>query len=212
MSAEIIPSIVSQNFSDLEKKIKILDSHVIWAEIDVADGVFASNITFQEPALLNELDDKLKLSVHLMVELPETVIEEWLAVADRVVVHYESTEDLSDILEKYPKKHQEIIVALALDTPVSVIDNIADAIKTVQLMSIRRLGFQGEEFCPEVIEKIKTIKTKWPHLKVVVDGGIGLAEARDLMVAGADALVVGSAIWGAIDPLKTLAELQALSA
>jgi len=205
MSAEIIPSIVSQNFSDLEKKIKILDSHVIWAEIDVADGVFASNITFQEPALLNELDDKLKLSVHLMVE-------EWLAVADRVVVHYESTEDLSDILEKYPKKHQEIIVALALDTPVSVIDNIADAIKTVQLMSIRRLGFQGEEFCPEVIEKIKTIKTKWPHLKVVVDGGIGLAEARDLMVAGADALVVGSAIWGAIDPLKTLAELQALSA
>ena len=210
MSIEIIPSIVSRDFADLEKKIKILDSHVIWAEIDVADGVFASNITFQEPALLNELDDKLKLSVHLMVELPETVIEEWLAVADRVVVHYESTEELADILEKYPKKHQEIIVALALDTPVSVIDSIADTIKTVQLMSIRRLGFQGEDFCPEVIEKIKTIKTKWPHLKVVVDGGVGIDEAKDLISAGADALVVGSAIWGAIDPLKALAELKSL--
>src|SRR3989339_329133 len=210
MSAEIIPSIVSRDFADLEKKIKILDSHVTWAEIDVADGVFASNITFQEPALLNELDDKLKLSVHLMVELPETVIEEWLAVADRVVVHYESTEELADILEKYPKKHQEIIVALALDTPVSVIDSIADTIKTVQLMSIRRLGFQGEDFCPEVIEKIKTIKTKWPHLKVVVDGGVGIDEAKDLISAGADALVVGSAIWGAIDPLKALTELKSL--
>ena len=176
----------------------------------MADGVFASNITFQEPALLNELDDKLKLSVHLMVELPETVIEEWLAVADRVVVHYESTEELADILEKYPKKHQEIIVALALDTPVSVIDSIADTIKTVQLMSIRRLGFQGEDFCPEVIEKIKTIKTKWPHLKVVVDGGVGIDEAKDLISAGADALVVGSAIWGAIDPLKALTELKSL--
>lgn len=207
---EIIPSIVSKNFSDLEKKIKILDGRVTWAEIDVADGVFASNITFQEPALLNELDDKLKLSIHLMLELPETVIEEWLAVADRVVVHYESTEELSNILEKYPKKHQEVIVALSLDTPVEVVAEFADSIKTVQLMSIRRLGFQGEDFCPEVISKIEAIKAKWPELKIVVDGGIGLDEARDLIAAGADALVVGSAVWGAIDPLKALAELQTL--
>ncbi|MFA6416183.1 MAG: hypothetical protein WCW56_01715 [Candidatus Paceibacterota bacterium] len=210
MSVEIIPSIVSRDFADLEKKIKILDGRVTWAEIDVADGVFASNVTFQEPAILNELDDKIKIAVHLMVELPETVIEEWLAVADRVIIHYEATDDLVNILEKYQKPHQEIVVALALDTPVEVIAESADQIKTIQLMSIAKLGFQGEDFCPVVIDKIEAIKAKWPNLKIVIDGGIGLDEARDLISAGADGLVVGSAIWGAIDPLKALKELQSL--
>jgi len=211
MSIEIIPSIVSPNFSDLQKKIKLLAGQVEWVEIDVADGVFATNQTFQEPALLNELDDQTKISVHLMVEIPETVIEEWLPVADRLVVHLESTENLADILAKYQKNHQEIVVALNLATPVEKIAPFVKEIKTVQLMSIKRLGFQGEDFCPEVLEKIKAVKTNWPNLKVVVDGGVNLTNAKELTQAGADALVIGSAIWVNKEPLVVLKELQKIA-
>lgn len=210
MKNEIIPSIVSRDLKDLEKKIKIVDGLANWIEVDVADGIFADNITFQDPKILEEIDGKIKISAHLMIELPETVIEDWLAVVDRVVVHYESTEDLLALLEKYGGKIQEVVVALGLDTPLNVIDSFFDQIKTIQLMSIQRLGFQGENFCPKVIDRIMEIKSRWPKLSVIVDGGIGLNEAPDLLVVGADGLVVGSAIWSAPDPQKALIDLQNL--
>ena len=129
-----------------------------------------------------------------MVEQPETMVEDWRDVADRLVVHYETVGDLEKIIELVGP-HLSLAIALELETPVEKIYHYLGQIKTVQLMSIKRLGFSGEAFDDRVLEKIKTLKTNWPDVKVIVDGGINLEIAKKLKEAGADDLIVGSQIW-----------------
>lgn len=212
--AEIIPSIIAKDFKELKDKLARLDGLVNWAEVDVMDGVFVPNHTWpselgQAPEDLNEIDGKIKISAHLMIEQPESLIEDWQEFADRLTVHYESTTDLDKIIDNIGP-YVGLAIALDLRTPVEKIYEYLHKIKTVQLMSIEKIGFSGEKFDERVFEKIRTLKTNWPDVKIIVDGGIDLEIGKRLVEVGVNGLVVGSQIWRAENIEKTIKDFQNL--
>ena len=206
---EIIPSIIASDFAEVKSKLSRLEGLVNWVELDVMDGVFVPNHTWQTADDLNAIDGKTKISAHLMVEYPETIVEDWQEVADRIVLHYESTNDLDKIIDNIGP-HVGLAIALDLRTPVEKIYEYLGKIKTVQLMSIVRTGFSGEKFDERVFEKIRTLKTNWPDVKIIVDGGINLENGKRLIEAGVSGLVVGSQIWSAPSVEEAIKKFQSL--
>jgi ribulose-phosphate 3-epimerase len=214
---EIIPSIIAKDFSEVRSKLARLDGLVNWAELDIMDGVFVPEYTWpinptegrQAAEDLNDVGGKIKISAHLMVEYPETITDDWQDLVDRLVIHYESTNNIDKIIEE-AGPHIGLAIALELHTPVEKIYEYLGKIKTVQLMSIEKIGYSGEEFNESVFEKIKTLKTNWPDVKIIVDGGVNLENGKRLAEAGVSGLVVGSQIWRAEDIEKTIKEFQSL--
>ncbi len=206
---EIIPSIIAPDAEDVRTKVARVEGLVNWVELDIADGVFVPSLTWQAPEDLKEVDGKTKISAHLMVEHPETIIEDWQDLIDRIIVHHESTDELEKIIET-KGAHISLGIALELATPVEKIYSYLDKIKLVQLMSIERVGYSGEKFDEQVFEKIKTLKTNWPDIKIIIDGGIDLAIGQRLKEAGADGLIVGSHIWQAPNIDKAIKSFQNL--
>ncbi len=214
---EIIPSIIAKDFSDVKSKLTQLDGLVNWAELDIMDGVFVPEYTWplnpaegrQAAEDLNDVGGKIKISAHLMVEYPETIIDDWQDLVDRLVIHYESTNNLEKIIES-AGPHIGLAIALELHTPVEKIYEYLGQVKTVQLMSINKVGYSGEKFNESVFEKIKTLKTNWPDVKIVVDGGVNLENGKRLAEAGVSGLVVGSKIWSAPDVKEAIREFKEL--
>lgn len=221
---EIIPSIIAKDFSEVRSKLAQLDGLVNWAELDIMDGVFVPEYTWplnpsegrQAAEDLNDIGGKIKISAHLMVEYPETIIDDhrpggasWQDIVDRLVIHYESTNNIEKIIES-AGPHIGLAIALELHTPVEKIYEYLGKIKTVQLMSINKVGYSGENFNEKVFEKIKTLKINWPDVKIIVDGGVNLENGKRLAEAGVSGLVVGSQIWRAEDIRETIKQFQSL--
>ncbi|MFA5000633.1 MAG: hypothetical protein WC531_00170 [Candidatus Paceibacterota bacterium] len=219
---EIIPSIIADNFEEVKTRLIRVEGLVDWVELDIADGVFVPSFTWpmllgQAPEDLKEVDGKTKISAHLMVEHPETLIDDpstpfgasWQEVVDRLIIHYESTDEIEKIIET-KGAHISLGLALELATPVEKIYHYLDRVKLVQLMSIERVGYSGEKFDERVFEKIKTLKTNWPDVKIIIDGGIDLEIGRRLKEVGADGLVIGSRIWQAPNIEETIKSFQNL--
>lgn len=210
MESKIKPAIISQNFNETAYKIDLVDDLVSWVHLDVMDGKFAPTISPHEPQDLELLEGKAKLEVHLMVEYPEESLLVWTQVADRVVVHLEATENLSAILDSLEPHSTQLGVAVLLETPLEKLEPYLPRLDFVQLMSIKKIGSQGEPFDPDVLERIKNLRQMWPGGIIQVDGGINLETSKDCLKAGADILVVGSAIWSTADPVTSLRELSKL--
>lgn len=212
---EIIPSIIASDFSDLRERLAQLEGLVTWVELDIMDGLFVPNYTWpfsrmrQAPEELKQVAGRLKLSVHLMVENPEQVIEDWLPVADRIMLHYESTSTLESIVARYGER-ADLGLVLELDTPVSEIGAYLNDVKVIQLMSIKRTGFSGEQFSDEVFAKIEELKSLKPDIQIIIDGGVSLDNAQDLKIAGATGLVIGSSLWRAPDLTEAITQFQNL--
>lgn len=210
MSTQIVPAILGENFNEVSKKLALVEGLVEWAHIDVNDGVFAEGFTWDNPEDLFQVEGKTKIGVHLMVDQPEEVVGDWLEVADRVIVHVEATDRLADILEVFNGRSLMLGVALKLETPIEDIEAHMDKIKNVHLMSIAEIGHHGEPFDASVLEKIKDLRAKAPNVIIGVDGGVNLENAKSIIDAGANELIVGSALWKSKDIAKTIAEFKKL--
>ena len=211
---EIIPSIIADNFEEVKTRLIRVEGLIDWIELDIADGVFVPSFTWpmllgQAPEDLKGIEGKTKISAHLMIEHPETLIDDWQEVVDRIIIHYESTDEIEKIIET-KGTHIGLGLALELATPVEKIYTYLDKIKLVQLMSIERVGYSGEKFDERVFEKIKTLKTNWPDIKIIVDCGVDLEIGQRLKEVGADGLVVGSHIWNAPNIEEAIKSFQNL--
>lgn len=210
---EIIPAIVPKNFAELQTRLARLEGLVEWVQVDIADGLFTPDYTWDNAEDLNQLEGQTKLEIHLMVEEPEAVMPDWLRVADRIIVHPESTAKLEQIFREVneaPLGTRRLGLALLLETPLETIEPWLSKIKLVQLMGIKEIGHQGEPFDTRVVERVRQLRELAPDVTISVDGGVNLANAKSLAAAGANQLVIGSAIWQAQDPLAALTEFQKL--
>lgn len=206
----IIPSIIADNFSEVKDKIDQLEGLVPMAQIDIADGVFAPNITWQNPQDLDEVRGQIKLEAHLMIINPEIVVRQWFDKVDSVVIHLESSNQIETILDLAKSIKARIGLALNMDTPVEDLYPVARAVDFVQLMTIDKLGFYGQPFALSAVEKIKILHRHLPNLPIQVDGGIDLDIGRQVVEAGAQKLIVGSAFWQADDKEKIIKEFNQL--
>lgn len=205
---EIIPAIIAPDFRSVEHKLNKIDGLTAWAQLDVMDGLFAPETSFNEPALLQELNGKVKIEAHLMIEEPESELPDWLLVTDRVIVHYEATQRLDEILDQINLSTVKAGVALLLPTPVEKIAAYLNKVDLIQLMGIKAIGYHGHPLDERVFEKIRLLRALNPDVKIAIDGGVNLDNAKRLIKAGATQLVIGSALWESKNLAATIKSFQ----
>ena len=219
MQIKIAPSILSADFSRMGEAISLCErSGADLIHCDVMDGSFVEPITFGGQMVKNIRPlTTLPLDVHLMIEHPKTQVKFFAeAGADIITVHYEACAKIS---QSYLKETLELIKSYGVkcgavvnpDVPVEKLFPVFELCDMVLIMSVFP-GYGGQRFIQGAIEKISAARAYADSVKkdmdIEVDGGINLATAQAAVAAGANVLVAGSALFGALDFATALSELK----
>ena len=195
------PSILSADFSRLGEQIKELDeAGAQYVHIDVMDGMFVPSISFGMPIIraIRGCSDRI-FDVHLMIEEPGRYIADFAeAGADLITVHAESCKHLDRTIESIKERGLLAGVALNPATPVSAISCLLEKVDMVLIMTVNP-GFGGQKLIPYTVDKVRELKQlldeKGLKTDIEVDGGINLSNVREVMEAGANIIVAGSAVF-----------------
>jgi len=205
---EIIPSIIAKDFGELKERIEKIEDYVKWTQLDISDGDFAPNRTWNDPVQLKYYDPGVFMEAHLMIQEPEKVIDEWIeSGVKRIYFHYEATSVHQELIDKIKEAKLEAGVAILQETPLSLISSLRNL--DVVLLFSGSLGFYGGEFnTDDILPRISTLRDKYPGLKIEIDGGMNPRTAKQAVDAGANLIISGSYIFdsgnikGAIEELK----------
>ena len=198
---QISPSILSADFSQLGNEIKRLEEGgADMIHVDVMDGHFVPNLTIGPP-VIKALKKKcsIKFDVHLMISPVHKYIESYAdAGADIITIHPEATDNLEASILKIKELNKKVGVSLNPESKIDLILNYLDKIDLVLIMSVNP-GFGGQEFMPEVLEKIKNLKRiqneKKLDFDIEIDGGINFDNCKEAIEAGANILVSGTTVF-----------------
>ncbi|HPJ80337.1 MAG TPA: ribulose-phosphate 3-epimerase [Candidatus Portnoybacteria bacterium] len=207
MKPEIIPTILVKTFEEVKERIKLVENYVDWVQLDIMDGVFVENLTWNNPEDLKDFKTKVKLEAHLMVKNPEKIIDSWLEVVDRIIVHYESSEKIQEIINKVHKNGKQIGVALNPETSIEVAKPFLNDLDLILLMSVQP-GKGGQEFELEILEKIRNLRNIWPGGNIEVDGGVSDKNIKEIFNAGANLFCVGTYIYQSGDIKQVINKLK----
>lgn len=217
MSVLIAPSVLSADFGNLERDIKMInDSKADWFHVDVMDGVFVPNISFGFPVLKAVKKHARKpLDVHLMIVNPDQYLAAFAdAGASIISVHYEACTHLHRTIQKMRQLGILAGVAINPHTPVNVLSEVIASIDVVVLMSVNP-GFGGQSFIRNTYNKTEELKNlivqKNSGAKIEIDGGVDLKNAAELVRCGADILVAGNTVFSSTSPSNTIAILKEAS-
>lgn len=206
LSIKIAPSILSADFGRLNEEIASVEPYVDLLHVDVMDGHFVPNITLG-PVVVKGIRTKLPLDLHLMIENPENYIDAFVqALKDgghvlaeaNITVHAEACKNLAEILKQIKAAGVKSAVSINPSTELGVIEHVLNDVDMVLVMSVNP-GFGGQAFMPEVLEKVRALRTMKPNLDIQMDGGVSDKTVGLCVEAGANILVAGSYIFGAKD-------------
>jgi ribulose-phosphate 3-epimerase len=210
---EIAPSILSADFTRLGEQIAMVErAGASYIHFDVMDGHFVPNLTVG-PFIVEWVRKAttLPIDAHLMIENPDDFIGAFAnAGANMISVHPEATYHLSRTIGYIRQAGCQAGVALNPATPLAMIEEVVADVDYILLMSVNP-GFGGQKFIPSSLDKLRRlrdlIRLKFSSARIEIDGGIGPDNAAEVVAAGAEILVAGSAIFGAKDPAEALKKL-----
>jgi ribulose-phosphate 3-epimerase len=213
----IAPSLLASNFLKLQDECTLVnESEADWFHLDVMDGRFVPNISYGLP-VIEQISTiaKKPCDVHLMIWEPEKFTEAFKkAGANILTVHIEACVHLHRNIEQIKSLGMKAGVAVNPHTPIDALKDVIQDIDVVNLMSVNP-GFGGQEFIPHTLQKIKDLRRmideKGLKVLIEIDGGVTLANAKEIVDAGADVLVAGNTVFKAKDPKGTISKLKHLS-
>jgi ribulose-phosphate 3-epimerase len=214
---QILPSILSANFARLGHDIaKLEPSGVEMLHVDIMDGHFVPNLTIGPPVVeALRKATKLILDCHLMITDPDRYAPLFIeAGADQVSIHYEAATHLDRTIRMIQSEGAKAGVVLNPATPVALLEDILPVVDYVLIMSVNP-GFGGQQFIPNSLKRISKLaqmrSERGLNFKIEIDGGVSAVNAAEIVRAGCDWLVAGSAVFHSADPVAAVKEMQQIA-
>lgn len=216
----IVPTAMASEWDELVAQINAVKDAATRIQIDVMDGQLVPSFSF--PYNKTILDgqkipytDSIFYEAHLMVQHPQEVGHRFIhAGAKRIVPQIEGfrSGEAARVFQEWKDEGADVGVSIMLDTPLSEIRELIEGniVSSVQVMSIARVGFQGEQFDERAFSKIEEIKERYEHVTISVDGGVNKETLQSLVHAGVTFFGVGSAVMKADNPITAFNELTYL--
>ncbi len=204
---QITPAILEEELVEIQKKVKIVKPYFKLVQLDVMDGEFVPNHTYNLPDGIDRLG--VKVEAHLMINHPEFYIAKWaLPNVVTIVIHQEAVSNMEEALRLIKNAGKKAGLAINPGTSTYEIEPYLDNLDLVVVMGVSP-GFSGQAFNPDVLEKIRHLKKLKPNLPVEVDGGVNLETKNMILAAGADILAVNSVLFN--DPGQIKENISRLS-
>ena len=209
---EIIPAFLVHSQDEFERKLRLVENECQTIQVDILDGTLFPNTTWYDPKAIGNLRTDIKYELHLMVNNPIPIINEWQKYVpnlQRVIIHAEINRPIGAVIE-YIKEFNKLEVGLALNpaTPLSEVHHALFRIDQITLLGVHP-GFSGQKFISELImPKITDLKKIQPKLLIEVDGGINDELIKPLIKAGVNRLCTASLIFNDPNPLQKIQTLK----
>ncbi|MFA6553389.1 MAG: ribulose-phosphate 3-epimerase [Patescibacteria group bacterium] len=205
--ATIVPTILTDDINDLNRKLSDLSGLVEWAQIDLMDGVFVNTLSVK-PEELKDIVTDLRLEVHLMVKDPRA----WLPYLpkekfERIIFHFEAVPEPEGLIEELKEANYQVGMAVNLETPIEALEPFIDLVDLVLFLAIVP-GRQGQPFHQEVAVKVEQMRDMDTRTLIGVDGGINEQTIGPLVSAGVDWFCVGSALFKSGSISENISTLQ----
>ena len=207
----VVPAILTNSAAELEEMVGKANGFASWVQFDIMDGLFVPPQSVFS-AEIATIKPKFEYDIHLMVYHPESYFVGFRSGgARRITFHHEAVPRAMDWITYLKGLGLESGFALNPETPAeAVTKELAANVSAVLLLSVTP-GYYGQPFIPEVLEKAKELRREYPELIIGMDGGIKPENITEIARAGVDEICVGSAIFGATDPVASYQELVALA-
>ena len=210
---QIAPSMLAADFLHLEKDVELVNNHADLFHLDIMDGVFVPNISFGFPVVeaIAKIATK-PLDTHLMIVEPEKYVERFVKAGSAMVsFHVNATKDPDAVLTQIRDLGAKAGLVINPDLPVESLFPYLKNCDFVMLMSVFA-GFGGQKFIEETYDRVRAlkdeIKAQGLDIPIEVDGGVSAANAAQLVEAGAEILVAGSAVFKAEDPSAVISAMR----
>jgi len=216
----LVPAILTDSFLTLQEQVEaVRSSNLIQnVQIDVIDGQFADNLTVTPLDLTVADFDPFKIDFHFMTEEPMDFVYECAGLREylpirQIIGQVERMSHQLDFLDEVTRNGWQPVLALDLYTPLEAIDeDVWSQLRAILIMTVEA-GAQDQIFNTKALEKVREIRRVYPQtdrMKILVDGGVKLTNARQILASGADEIMVGSALWESRDPLTTIEEFYSI--